>query len=228
MYIRWMKRTIDFCLSLTGLILLSPVLAALSLWIQLDSKGPVFFKQKRFGKDHSYFYIYKFRTMRIDTPKDQPTHLLENPDQYITRSGRFLRKTSLDELPQLINILKGEMSLIGPRPALWNQYDLMDMRSENGSSRCRPGLSGWAQIHGRDEIPVTQKAALDGYYADHVSFGMDIRCLFGTILPVLLQKGFQEGVSEKKQYCSYEPIRSSDRKENEDRIIEMKVSETSV
>lgn len=193
MYNSQIKRALDFILSLSGLIVLSPVFGLLAFWIKLDSPGPVYFRQKRCAKDNEFFEIYKFRTMRTDTPKDVPTHLLADPDFFITRSGRFMRRTSLDELPQLINILKGEMSVIGPRPALWNQDDLMEFRRENGSASLRPGLTGWAQIHGRDELPVKTKADLDGYYAEHVSFGMDLRCFVGTIIPVIKQQGVQEG-----------------------------------
>src|SRR5699024_4429146 len=143
MYI-YVKRIIDFILSLIALIILSPIFLILTLWIKLDSKGPVFFKQKRIGINRTNFYIYKFRTMLTETPKDMATHLLENPDAFITRSGKFLRKTSLDELPQLINILKGEMAIIGPRPALWNQYDLADERDKYNANAILPGLTGWA------------------------------------------------------------------------------------
>ena len=156
------KRLMDIVLSLAGLILLSPLFLLLIVLIKLDSKGPVLFKQKRVGLHKSHFYILKFRTMRIDTPKDTPTHLLENPDQWITKMGKFLRKTSLDELPQIINILKGEMSIIGPRPALWNQYDLIEERDKYGANDVPPGLTGWAQINGRDELPTEVKAQLDG------------------------------------------------------------------
>lgn len=193
MYNRGIKRSLDFILSLSGLIVLSPVFGILTLWIKLDSPGPVYFRQKRCAKDGEFFEIYKFRTMRSDTPKDVPTHLLNDPEQFITRSGRFMRRTSLDELPQLINILKGEMSVIGPRPALWNQDDLMKLRKENGSASLRPGLTGWAQIHGRDELPIKTKADLDGYYASNIGFLMDVRCFIGTIVPVIKQQGIQEG-----------------------------------
>lgn len=193
MYKQNLKRLLDLAISACALGVLWPLFGVLSLWIRLDSPGPVLFRQKRFARDEAYFEILKFRTMRTDTPKDMPTHLLDNPDQFITRSGRFLRKTSLDELPQLINIFKGEMSFIGPRPALWNQEDLMALRKENGSSHCRPGLSGWAQIHGRDELCIEDKAALDGYYADHIGFRLDLICFFGTFLSVFRQEGIVEG-----------------------------------
>lgn len=188
-----LKRLIDILLSLVGLIILSPILAILILAIKLDSKGPVFFKQKRVGIHKSHFYILKFRTMRIDTPKDTPTHQLENPDQWITKVGKFLRKSSLDELPQIINILKGEMSIIGPRPALWNQYDLIEERDKYGANDVPPGLTGWAQINGRDELPIEIKAKLDGEYVEKIGFMMDVRCFFLTIISVLKSEGVVEG-----------------------------------
>src|SRR5690625_2606866 len=175
---------IDVVFSLIGLIFLSPVFLILIVLIKLDSKGPIFFKQKRVGMYKEHFYILKFRTMRIDTPKDTPTHLLENPDQYITRMGKFLRKTSLDELPQIRNILIGDMSIIGPRPALWNQYDLIAERDKYNVHEVPQGLTGWAQINGRDELPIEIKAKLDGEYVEQISFWMDIKCFFGTIVSV--------------------------------------------
>ena len=184
---------IGFVLSLVGLIVLSPVFLALMLAIKLDSKGPIFFKQKRVGKNKEHFEILKFRTMRIDTPKDTPTHLLEDPEQWITRVGGFLRKTSLDELPQIINILKGDMSIIGPRPALWNQYDLIAERDQYGANDILPGLTGWAQINGRDELPIEAKAKLDGEYVEKMSFWFDVRCFFGTILSIFRGDGVVEG-----------------------------------
>lgn len=187
------KRIIDFILSLIAIIILSPVFLVLALWIKMDSPGPVFFKQKRIGKDRSFFQIYKFRTMRSDTPKDMPTHLLNDPASFITKSGNFLRKTSLDELPQLINILKGEMAIIGPRPALWNQDDLADERDKYGANDVLPGLSGWAQINGRDELPIPIKARLDGDYVQNISFAFDVKCFFGTIASVLRSDGVVEG-----------------------------------
>lgn len=193
MYRNCIKRILDFFLSLCGLIILSPVFIILSIWIKLDSKGPVLFKQVRVGKDNKPFKIYKFRTMYIDTPKDCPTHLLANPDQYITKAGKFLRKTSLDELPQIINILKGEMAVIGPRPSLFNQTDLNELRDKNGASSVRPGLTGWAQINGRDELEIEVKARLDGEYVQHISFLMDLKCFFGTITSVLKHDGVVEG-----------------------------------
>ena len=192
-YNNYIKRVIDIILSLVGLILLSPVFIILCLWIKLDSKGPILFKQKRFGKNKTFFYIYKFRTMRTDTPSDMPTHMLSDPDQYITRAGKFLRKTSLDELPQIINILKGEMAIIGPRPALWNQDDLIAERDRYHANDIKPGLTGWAQINGRDELEIEVKAKLDGDYVKHMSFLFDMKCFFGTITSVLKHDGVVEG-----------------------------------
>ncbi|MBE5883535.1 MAG: sugar transferase [Lachnospiraceae bacterium] len=189
----YVKRGMDFVLSLIGLVILSPVFLVLIVAIKLDSKGPVLFRQKRVGIRKSHFLILKFRTMRIDTPKDMPTHLLQNPEQYITKVGRFLRKTSLDELPQIINILKGDMSIVGPRPALWNQYDLIEERDRYGANDIRPGLTGWAQINGRDELEIPVKAGLDGEYVKRMSFRMDCRCFFGTFLSVLRGDGVVEG-----------------------------------
>ncbi|MFN6671054.1 sugar transferase [Enterococcus gallinarum] len=193
MYKDRVKRGIDFLLSLAGIIILSPIFLILCLAIKVDSKGPIIFKQKRVGKDKSHFNIYKFRTMKVDTPKEMPTHLLENPDFFITKVGKFLRKTSLDELPQLFNILKGDMAVIGPRPALWNQYDLIDERDKYEANDIRPGLTGLAQISGRDELEIQEKAKLDGYYTEHISFGMDVKCFFGTITSVFKSDGVVEG-----------------------------------
>lgn len=192
MYLKF-KRLIDIILSLTGLIVFSPVFLILIIAIKVDSKGPVLFKQKRVGIHKTYFNILKFRTMRIDTPKDTPTHLLENPEQWITKVGKFLRKTSLDELPQIINILKGDMSIIGPRPALWNQYDLIKERDKYGANEVPVGLTGWAQINGRDELEIEVKAKFDGEYAEKIGFLMDFRCFFGTIFSVLRSDGVVEG-----------------------------------
>ena len=187
------KRLIDIILSLLGLIILSPVFLVLIIAIKVDSRGPVLFKQKRVGIHKSHFNILKFRTMRIDTPSDMPTHLLENPDQWITRVGKFLRKTSLDELPQIWNIFVGEMSIIGPRPALWNQYDLIEERDKYGANDVPVGLTGWAQINGRDEIPIEEKSKLDGEYVIKRSLWFDAICFFGTITAVLRRKGVIEG-----------------------------------
>lgn len=187
------KRGIDFILALIGMVVLSPVFLVLIIAIKIDSKGPVLFKQKRVGIHKSYFNILKFRTMKIDTPKDMPTHMLSNPEQYITTVGKFLRKTSLDELPQIINILKGEMSIIGPRPALWNQYDLIEERDKYGANDVMPGLTGWAQINGRDELEIPVKAKLDGEYVEKMSFFVDVKCFVGTIISVLKSDGVVEG-----------------------------------
>lgn len=187
------KMIADRILALLGLIILSPLFLVLMLAIRLDSKGPVFFRQKRIGIHKKNFMILKFRTMRIDTPKDTPTHLLANPQQYITRVGRFLRKTSLDELPQIINILRGDMTVVGPRPALWNQYDLIAERDKYGANDILPGLTGWAQINGRDELPIEVKAKLDGEYVRRMGLGMDLRCILGTVVSVAKQDGVVEG-----------------------------------
>ena len=197
MYKRVIKRVIDFILSLIGLIILSPIFIILCLWIKCDSKGPILFKQKRVGIHKTYFNILKFRTMYIDTPCDMPTHMLENPDRFITKSGKFLRKTSLDELPQIINILKGEMSIIGPRPALWNQVNLILERDKYQANDVKPGLTGWAQINGRDELEIDVKAKLDGDYVKHMSFLFDVKCFIGTITSVLKHDGVVEGGTGK-------------------------------
>ncbi|MGM0843662.1 MAG: sugar transferase [Bacillota bacterium] len=202
MYLK-VKRLIDLIFSLLGLIVLSPFFLILILAIKFDSKGPVLFKQKRVGINKKHFNILKFRTMKIDTPKDTPTHLLENPDQYITKMGKFLRKTSLDELPQIWNIFVGQMSIIGPRPALWNQYDLIDERDKYGANDVPPGLTGWAQINGRDELPIEIKSKLDGEYVERISFWMDVKCFFGTIVSVLKSDGVVEGgTGAKKEVAS--------------------------
>lgn len=187
------KRFLDFVLSLLAFCVLSPLLAAVSLAVKLDSKGPVVFRQKRIGKDKTHFEMLKFRTMRTDTPKDMPTHLLKNPDAFITKVGSFLRKTSLDELLQLINIIKGEMSIVGPRPALWNQFDLIAERDKYGANAVRPGLTGWAQVNGRDELEIPEKARLDGEYVKNMSLLLDIRCILKTALGVLRSDGVVEG-----------------------------------
>ncbi len=194
---RHVKRGLDIFISGLAILFLSPLLLVLCLAIKFDSRGPILFKQKRVGIHKTYFWIYKFRTMRIDTPKDMPTHLLTNPEQYITRVGRFLRKTSLDELPQILNILRGEMSIVGPRPALWNQYDLIAEREHYGANDVLPGLTGWAQINGRDELEIPVKARLDGEYVRKFGIGMDLRCFFGTFLSVLRGDGIVEGGTGK-------------------------------
>lgn len=193
MYRNCIKRLLAVVLSLAGIVLLGWLFVLLCIAIKLDSPGPVLFRQKRVGLGKSHFYILKFRTMRTDTPKDMPTHLLANPDQYITKVGKFLRKTSLDELPQLFNILKGDMAVIGPRPALWNQYDLIAERDRYGANDVRPGLTGWAQINGRDELEIPVKARLDGEYVEKLSFGFDVKCFLGTIAAVLRSDGVVEG-----------------------------------
>jgi len=201
LYIK-IKRIIDIILSFIGLVVLLPVFCILIILIKVDSRGPVLFRQKRVGKGKTHFNILKFRTMRIDTPSDKPTHLLENPGKWITRVGKFLRKTSLDELPQIWNIFVGQMSIIGPRPALWNQYDLIAERDEYGANDVLPGLTGWAQINGRDELPIEIKARLDGEYVERISFGFDVKCFFGTIISVVRREGFVEGgvkATEKKE-----------------------------
>ena len=193
MYKKFGKRLIDIILSGCGILVLSPVLLVLVIAIKLDSPGPVLFRQKRVGLHKTHFNILKFRTMRIDTPKDCPTHLLENPQQWITKVGGFLRKTSLDELPQIFNIFVGQMSVIGPRPALWNQYDLIEERDKYGANDVLPGLTGWAQINGRDELEIPVKAKLDGEYVQKMSFGFDVKCFVGTITSVLKHDGVVEG-----------------------------------
>ncbi|UDM78967.1 sugar transferase [Vagococcus fluvialis] len=198
MYKKGLKRIVDFLLSLLGIIVLSPILLILVIAIKIDSKGPVIFTQKRVGKNKKLFNIYKFRTMKIDTPKEMPTHLLENSDFFITKVGKFLRKMSLDELPQLFNILKGDMAVIGPRPALWNQDDLIEERDKYGANDIRPGLTGWAQINGRDELEIDYKAQLDGYYVERESFSMDVKCFFGTIVSVFKSDGVLEGGTGSK------------------------------
>ena len=193
MYQKFFKRMLDLILSAGAIVLLSPVLLALVIAIKLDSPGPVLFRQKRVGLGKTHFPILKFRTMRIDTPRDMPTHLLENPEQWITKVGAFLRKTSLDELPQIFNIFVGQMSVIGPRPALWNQYDLIEERDKYGANDVRPGLTGWAQINGRDELEIPVKAKLDGEYVTRMSFAFDVKCFFGTVTSVLKHDGVVEG-----------------------------------
>ena len=190
-----MKRVFDFIISLIGVIVLSPIILIVALAVEFTSPGPMLFKQRRIGKNNVEFEIYKFRTMRIDTP-NVPTHLLENPEQWITPVGKFLRKTSLDELPQLFNILKGEMSIVGPRPALYNQIDLKEMRTEAGVHKLVPGLTGWAQINGRDEIPLSLKVKLDKECLEKKNFFFDIKIIFMTVLSVLKSEGVQEGKNE--------------------------------
>lgn len=204
MYRKYGKRMLDILLSGCGIVVLLPVYALIALAIYVDDPGPVFFRQKRVGIHKTHFPILKFRTMKMNTPKDTPTHLLENPEQYITRVGGVLRKLSLDELPQIFQIFTGKMSVIGPRPALWNQFDLIEERDRYGANDVRPGLTGWAQINGRDELPIDVKARYDGEYVEKMSFLFDCKCFFGTITSVLKSDGVVEGGTgqlekEKKQ-----------------------------
>lgn len=192
-YRNGIKRLFSIVLALGGLLCFGWLYLLIVIAIKIDSPGPVLFKQKRVGIHKKHFEIYKFRTMRIDTPHDMPTHLLKNPEQYITKVGGFLRKTSLDEIPQLFNILKGDMAVVGPRPALWNQFDLIEERDKYSANDVRPGLTGWAQIHGRDELEIEEKARLDGYYVEHLGFWMDVKCFFGTVTSVLSGDGVLEG-----------------------------------
>ena len=204
MYQKFGKRLLDIVLSGCGILVLAPVYLILAIAIKIDDPGPVFFRQKRVGLHKSHFHILKFRSMKMETPRDVPTHQLDNPQQYITRVGKILRKTSLDELPQIFQIFTGDMSIIGPRPALWNQYDLIAERDKYGANDVRPGLTGWAQINGRDELPIDVKARLDGEYVQNMSFLFDCKCFFGTIVSVLKSDGVVEGGTgqldkEKKQ-----------------------------
>lgn len=193
MYRRFFKRLLDIILSGCAIVILSPLLLIIAIAIKIDDPGPVLFRQKRVGIHKTHFSIMKFRTMKMDTPKDTPTHLLENPEQYITKVGKFLRKSSLDELPQIFQIFTGKMSIIGPRPALWNQFDLIAERDKYGANDVRPGLTGWAQINGRDELPIDVKARFDGEYVEKLSFLFDCKCFFGTIGAVLKHDGVVEG-----------------------------------
>lgn len=204
MYKSFLKRVSDIFMSFIAITLLLVPMAFIALAIKIDSRGPVFFKQKRIGKNKKTFYILKFRTMRTDAPKDAPTHTLQDPKKWITKVGGFLRKTSLDELPQIFNIFVGQMSVVGPRPALWNQDDLVEERDKYGANGIRPGLTGWAQINGRDELPIPVKAKLDGEYVEKLNSGffkgifIDVRCLFGTVFSVLRSEGVVEGATEEK------------------------------
>ena len=193
MYKHFFKRLIDIVLSGVGIIVLIPFWIIIGLCIVISDPGPVFFSQKRVGKNKKLFPILKYRTMKVDTPHDVPTHLLQNPEQYITKIGAFLRKTSLDELPQIFNIFVGQMSIIGPRPALWNQTDLIEERDKYGANDIRPGLTGWAQINGRDELEIPVKAKLDGEYVQNLGFFFDCRCFLWTIFSVLMREGVVEG-----------------------------------
>ena len=193
MYRTFFKRLLDIILSGCAIVILSPLLLVIAIAIKIDDPGPVLFRQKRVGIHKTHFSIMKFRTMKMDTPKDTPTHLLENPEQYITKVGKFLRKSSLDELPQIFQIFTGKMSIICPRHALWNQYDLIAERDKYGANDILPGLTGWAQINGRDELEIPVKAKLDGEYVEKLGFGMDVKCFFGTITSVLKHDGVVEG-----------------------------------
>ena len=197
MYRNFLKRVLSVICCLAGLLLFWWVYVILVIAMLMDDPGPIFFKQKRVAQNKNgetqYFNILKFRTMKVDTPHDMPTHLLKNPEQYITKVGGFMRRFSLDELPQIFNVLMGDMALVGPRPALWNQFDLIEERNKYGANDVKPGITGWAQIHGRDELEIDEKAKLDGYYAENLSFMLDVKCLFGTVLPVLRSEGVVEG-----------------------------------
>ncbi|HEM4956077.1 TPA: sugar transferase [Streptococcus suis] len=192
------KRILAIIISGSAIVILSPILLLIALAIKLDSRGPVLFKQKRVGKNKKHFMIYKFRSMYVDAPSDMPTHLLQDPTAMITKVGAFLRKTSLDELPQLFNIFKGEMAIVGPRPALWNQYDLIEERDKYRANDIRPGLTGWAQINGRDELEIDEKSKLDGYYVENMGLLLDIKCFFGTFISVAKSEGVVEGGTGQK------------------------------
>lgn len=198
LYAKYVKRWLDALLALAALVVLSPVMALTALWVKLDSPGPVIFRQKRVGKDKKYFQMYKFRTMVVSAPSETPTHQMAGATRYITRSGKFLRKSSLDELPQLLNIVKGDMSIVGPRPALWNQFDLVAERDQYGANALRPGLTGPAQVSGRDELPIPQKARLDGEYAQKITLAGDARWVLKTVGAVLRHEGVVEGGTGKK------------------------------
>ena len=198
-YSKIIKRFFDIIISLSAIIILGLPLLIIAIAIKVDSKGPVLFKQSRIGKDEKLFVCNKFRTMRTDTPKDVPTHLLEHPDTYITKLGNFLRKSSLDELPQIFNIFKGDMSIIGPRPALYNQDDLVAERDKYGANAVRPGLTGLAQISGRDELEIPLKAKIDGEYVNNISFMSDLKIFFKTIHKVLKSDGVKEGKEQPEQ-----------------------------
>lgn len=194
-----MKRIFDLVAGIFFLILISVPMLLISVMIKASSKGSIIFKQKRIGKNQQEFFIYKFRTMYLETPKDIPTHMLESPDKFITPLGKILRKTSLDELPQIFNILKGEMSFVGPRPALYNQYDLIRLREQNSVNSVLPGVTGWAQINGRDELPISEKVMFDKYYVQKISILFDIKIIFLTFYNVLLAKGIVEGKQKSEE-----------------------------
>ena len=198
MYRRRVKRALDVVVSLAALVILSPVMLACILIIKREDKGPAFFTQKRIGRGKVPFLMYKFRSMRMDTPRDTPTHLLANPERYILRCGKWMRKYSLDELPQLWNILVGDMSVVGPRPALWNQYDLIAERDKYGANDIRPGLTGWAQINGRDELEIPEKARFDGEYVRREGFAFDVMCIWRTAFKAVTHEGVVEGGTGRK------------------------------
>lgn len=210
MYKHVIKRLIDLVLSFMGIMVLALPMLIIAVAIKLDSKGPVFFKQKRIGIHKTHFYILKFRTMRTDTPHDAPTHELSDPTKWITKVGGFLRKTSLDELPQLFNIFSGKMSVIGPRPALWNQFDLIEERDKYGANDVKPGLTGWAQINGRDELEIPVKAKLDGEYVERMGFGFDCKCFFGTVTSVLKSDGVVEGGTGTMEKAAKESAKTAE------------------
>lgn len=199
MYKCFLKRLTDIGLSLIGIIVLGIPMLVILFLIKKEDPGPAIFTQKRIGLHKTYFYLFKFRSMRLDTPHDVPTHLLGNPEQYLLKCGKTLRQFSLDELPQLFNILKGEMSIIGPRPALWNQVDLIEERDKYGANDVKPGLTGWAQINGRDELEIQVKAKFDGIYVENQSFLFDCKCILRTISKVLMHEGVVEGGTGNKQ-----------------------------
>ncbi|MDE6469724.1 MAG: sugar transferase [Eubacterium sp.] len=192
-YNKVFKRILDIVISFGGLVVLSPLFVGLVLAIKIDDPGPALFVQKRVGKDKNYFKLHKFRSMKMSTPHDAPTHMLENPEQYITKVGGFIRKHSFDELPQIWDIFVGNMSIIGPRPALWNQDYLTAERDKYGANDVKPGLTGWAQINGRDELEIEDKAKLDGEYVEKLSFAFDVKCFFGSIFSVIKNEGVVEG-----------------------------------
>lgn len=198
MYLKYIKRFLDLVLSSVALVMLSWLFIIIMLLIKISSKGSLFFYQKRIGKNKKEFYIIKFRTMRADTPSNVPTHLLVRPERFITPIGKMLRNTSLDELPQLINIIKGDMSIVGPRPALWNQYDLIEERDKYCVNSVRPGLTGWAQVNGRDELPISVKVRYDREYIEKMGFFFDLKCILKTSICIIIRDGIKEGVSESK------------------------------
>lgn len=231
MYKHFFKRLIDFTLALMGVIVLALPMLLIAIAIKCDSKGPVFFKQKRVGIHKKTFTILKFRTMRIDTPHDAPTHELSDPKQWITKVGGFLRKTSLDELPQIFNILSGKMSIIGPRPALWNQDDLVAERDKYGANDVKPGLTGWAQINGRDELEIPVKAKLDGEYVQKMGFFFDVKCFFGTIFSVLKSDGVVEGGTGEMKRTEEEKENQTEKneeREKEEAVEQIKAEEAEV